>query len=215
MFARLTALLLLSACLRAESLTFVLTETILDVYPGFKDRMTQVLEPLEHDVTIDVLPGERAYKLLLEGQVAGDLFRSSTIIHDFMPVTLVEPPLVTQIFNLIAPSEDPERCLTAKADYKDHSVGGISRAKVNQQLIFPMFKAGHEFESITQAEKMLMTDRVDFLVWPYSEDLKNQLAESLILCDIKPMAEIKVYTVLHDSYAWLLPELEAIYEENF
>jgi hypothetical protein len=161
-----------------------------------------------------VLPGERAYKQLLAGQVAGDLYRSASIAHDSLPLIVVEPPIDSISFHMIVSSQTPERCSVPKSDMSQLVVGGISRAKVNQQLIFPQFKSGHEFVSIFQAEKMLITERVDVLVWPFSKDLEERLPVTLHLCQ-SGFAEVKAYTLLHESYQWLLPELEAIYKAAF
>lgn len=215
MFRRLMLLwLLLPAYLQADSLTFVVTESVLDVYPDFKDKMEQLLAPMEHDVTIEVLPGERAYKQLLAGQVAGDLYRSASIAHDSLPLVVIEPPIDSLSFHMIVSSQTPERCSVPKSDMSQLVVGGISRAKVNQQLIFPQFKSGHEFVSIFQAEKMLITERVDVLVWPLSAGLKERLPGTLHLCQ-SGFVDVKAYTLLHESYKWLLPELEAIYKTAF
>jgi hypothetical protein len=212
MFRRLVLLLLFPAYLQADSITFVVTESVLDVYPDFKARMTQLLDPLEHDVTIEVLPGERAYKQLLAGHVAGDLFRSASITHESLPLIVVEPPIVSLSFHMIVSSQTPEQCTSTKSELIEYSVGGISRAKVNQQSVFPLFKSGHEFDSIEHAEKMMVADRVDVLVWPLSAELEENLPATLFLCREEAIADFKVYTLLHESYEWLLPELEALYK---
>ncbi|MGY3568534.1 hypothetical protein [Vibrio paucivorans] len=201
-----------SVGIRAEQLALAMST---EAYKAFEhtQSMRLALEAFTlagHNVTIKVVPGERALRLANSGELDGDLFRQPQAVSDFPHLIPVQVPIHKAKYYVYVFSN--RECPLSIDDITRLKPIGLSGLKYFE-LVYAKSEVGFlQVDGMKLLTDSLRKRRADFTVAPidlFGAYDKLDGAEDFKPCFEQPLFETQSYIYLHAKHQPLIPALEA------
>jgi len=204
---------LLGAELHASEFPVTIGNTAYSNMPGLAEQIVKALREQGLDATLDVVPGNRALKLLQQGRFALDIIRHEEVVENYSQLRKIKPSVINLQWSRITSSVAKENCTKPG---KELTIVGIKGIPAFEGVIVPEFMNIAWTATEDSAFRMISAGRHDVTYWMKNrlDSIHKNYAANLTVC-VENEIDIPLHSYLHDDYEWALPKVEAAYEKLF
>jgi len=208
--------LITSSAVFSRDLPTTVSETAFKLQPQLIERIQSTLESTGYNVTLTVLPTERALVEAQLGRYAMALYRQETAFRENPNMIKINPQVTIKNLVRVVSKDNPVLCELEASSLTQYRVAGVNGIRFFESYIYPLFKTRYVASSLENVLQMVGSNRIDMTYWT-NVGLKRQskeLLDHVILCP-KHFITLSFHSFLHPDYQWAQEAIEKAYRDEF